>query len=139
MALVDKELLVRLDVLIVDDLAAVRSLLQKMLRNLGVGGHIDEAADGLEAWSMLQQRSYGLILCDINMPRMTGLELRKQMYSSNLHEFTPFLFFTGEVDEELLATVTECKCDVILKPFRINKLAQVIRVTLSMQNIAYNS
>jgi two-component system chemotaxis response regulator CheY len=133
---VDKELWGRLDVLIVDDIAPVRSLLQIMLRNLGVGGHIDEAADGLEAWSILQQRSYGLILCDVNMPRMTGLELRKQMCNSNLHEFTPFLFYTGEISEELLATAAESNCDYFLKPFRINKLAQVIRATLTMQNIA---
>ena len=65
-----------LDVLIVDDSAAIRKILQRVLRQTDLPlGEIHEAGDGTEAVVMLQNRRFGLILSDINMPGMSGIEL----------------------------------------------------------------
>lgn len=119
-----------LNVLIVDDVAVVRSILYKILRKLGIGGIIDEAEDGLEAWNKLQQRSYGLVISDVNMPGMNGFELRKQMHGSDLYRFIPFIFYTGEVGVELMSKAAGGNCGYLIKPLRINQLAQVIRSIL---------
>jgi two-component system chemotaxis response regulator CheY len=65
-----------LDVLIVDDSAAIRKILQRVLRQTDLPlGEIHEAGDGAEAVEILKDRSFGLILSDINMPQMDGLQL----------------------------------------------------------------
>ena len=128
----DNDLMANLDVLIVDDLSAVRVVLYKSLRQLGIYGNIDQAADGLEAWDKLQQRSYGLVICDVNMPRMNGFELRKKMDDSDLFRFIPFLFFTGEVSAELMARATAG--NYLIKPVNIYRLAKAIKVILKTEN-----
>jgi len=67
---------------VVDDIPAVRNVLIKMLRGLGVKGRIDSARDGVEAWEMVQDYNYDIIICDVCMPRMNGLELKKLMRAS---------------------------------------------------------
>lgn len=65
-----------LDVLIVDDSAAIRKILQRVLRQADVPmGNVFEAGDGLEALEILKVQNVGLVLSDINMPNMDGLEL----------------------------------------------------------------
>ena len=65
-----------LDVLIVDDSAAIRKILQRVLVQADVAlGNVHEANDGREALEKLKTTKVGLILSDINMPNMDGLEL----------------------------------------------------------------
>ena len=69
-----------LDVLIVDDSAAIRKILQRVLRQAEVPvGDLLEAGDGLEAIEVLKTRQVGLILSDINMPNMDGLQLLSEL------------------------------------------------------------
>src|ERR1041385_315739 len=64
------------DVLVVDDSAAIRKILQRVLRQTGMAIRtIYEAGDGQEALSQLAGHSVELILTDINMPKMDGLQL----------------------------------------------------------------
>ena len=113
-----KEVLRNLDILVVDDISAVRNILTQILRGLGVGGRIDKAEDGLEAWEMMQKSDYDLIICDIRMPRMSGLELKKLLRSTPRFGELPFLMITGEVSEDMMARAVESKWDgYLLKPF----------------------
>jgi len=65
-----------MDVLIVDDSAAIRKILQRVLRQADVPlGLVHEAGDGAEALNTLKTAKVDLILSDINMPNMDGLEL----------------------------------------------------------------
>jgi two-component system chemotaxis response regulator CheY len=113
-----KEVLRKLDVLVVDDITAVRHILAQILRGLGVGGRIDQAEDGLEAWEMMQVCDYDLVICDIRMPRMNGLELKKLLRATPKFEELPFLMITGEVSEDMMALAVETKWDgYLLKPF----------------------
>ena len=68
-----------LNVLVVDDMPAIRRMLRQMLQHLGVKGDIREAGDGQEAWEVLQERPFDLVVCDINMPRMNGLDLLRHL------------------------------------------------------------
>jgi two-component system chemotaxis response regulator CheY len=111
--------LCNLDFLVVEDMSAVRYVLTKTLRRLGVKGRIDEARDGVEAWAMIQDHNFDIIICDIHMPRMNGLELKKLMRANPRFRETPFLMVSGEVNEDTLIQAIESEFDGYLsKPFR---------------------
>lgn len=113
-----REVFRNLNVLVVDDISAVRNIMAQILRNLGVGGRIDLAADGLEAWEMVQNCDYDLLICDIRMPRMNGLELKKLLRATPRFAELPFLMITGEVSEDMMALAVESRWDgYLLKPF----------------------
>ncbi len=121
------EVLRKLDVLVVDDIAAVRNILAQILRNLGVEGRIDAAGDGLEAWEMMQTNKYDVVICDIRMPRMNGLELKRLLRATPRFAELPFLMITGEVSEDMMALAVESKWDgYLLKPFPSAVLAKQI-------------
>ncbi|HEX3875756.1 MAG TPA: response regulator [Bryobacteraceae bacterium] len=64
------------DILIVDDSAAIRKILNRVLRQTGMAiGAIHEAGDGEEALAQLKAHSVRMVLTDINMPKMDGLQL----------------------------------------------------------------
>ena len=65
-----------LDVLVVDDSAAIRKILQRVLRQTGMAiRNIYEAGDGQEALQVLNSQPISLVLTDINMPKMDGIQL----------------------------------------------------------------
>jgi CheY-like chemotaxis protein len=112
------EIFRNLNVLVVDDISAVRHTLAQILRSLGVEGRIDTAGDGLEAWDLMQGRNYDVVICDIRMPRMNGLELRRLLRATPRFAELPFLMITGEVSEDIMALAVETKWDgYLLKPF----------------------
>lgn len=120
-----KEAFCYLDYLVVDDIVAVRHVLIKILRRLGVKGRIDTAGDGLEAWGMVQDYSYDFIICDIHMPRMNGLKFKRLLRASPHFRETPFLMISGEVSEKTMALAMETEFDGYLyKPFRSAALEQ---------------
>lgn len=113
-----REVFRNLNVLVVDDISAVRHILAQILRGLGVEGRIDTASDGLEAWEMMQNSNYSVVICDIRMPRMNGLELRRLLRATPRFAELPFLMITGEVSEDIMALAVESKWDgYLLKPF----------------------
>jgi len=112
-----------LNVLVVDDMPAIRRMLRQMLQHLGVRGDIEEAGDGLEAWETLQERSFDLVVCDINMPRMNGLDLLRSLRATDQYRTTPFLMISGEVAEDIIAASAESEVDgYLLKPFKVESL-----------------
>jgi len=121
-----------LSVLVVDDMPAIREMLKRMLLKLGVQGEIQEAGDGLEAWEILQKQPYDLVVCDINMPRLNGLELLRRLRAHPRYETTPFLMITGEVSEDIVAASAESEVDdYLLKPFRLETLNHRLKTILA--------
>lgn len=120
-----------LNVLVVDDMPAIRRMLYQMLQFLGVQGEILEAGDGQEAWEVLQERPFDLVVCDINMPRMNGLDLLRLLRASPHYQTTPFLMISGEVSEDIVAASAESEVDgYLLKPFKIYSLEERLRTIL---------
>lgn len=66
-------------VLVVDDSITVREMERKLLENRGY--KVDTAVNGMEGWNAIRTHSYDLVISDIDMPRMNGIELVKQMKS----------------------------------------------------------
>jgi len=121
-----------LNVLVVDDMPAIRRMLRQMLQHLGVQGDIEEAGDGLEAWEALQGRSFDLVVCDINMPRMNGLDLLRSLRATDQYQTIPFLLISGEVSEDIIAASAESEVDgYLLKPFKVNSLENRLRDIIS--------
>lgn len=117
-----------LNVLVVDDMPTIRRMVRQMLQHLGVKGDIQEAGDGQEAWEALQERPFDLVVCDINMPRMNGLELLQNLRATPQYQTTPFLMISGEVSEDIVAASAESEVDgYLLKPFKINSLEGRLR------------
>jgi two-component system chemotaxis response regulator CheY len=86
-----------LDVLIVDDSAAIRKILQRVLRQTDLNlGEIKEAGDGTEAVEILKGRTFGLILSDINMPQMDGLQLLARIKEMDHLKNVPVIMITTE-------------------------------------------
>ena len=122
-----KEVLRKLDILVVDDISAVRNILAQILRNLGVEGRVDTAGDGLEAWEKMQTCKYDAVICDIRMPRMNGLELKRLLRATPRFAEMPFLMITGEVSEAMMALAVESPWDgYLLKPFPSVVLAKLL-------------
>jgi two-component system chemotaxis response regulator CheY len=120
-----------LNVLVVDDVPAIRRMLVLMLRHLGVKGLIREAGDGREALERLEEQPFDLVICDINMPRMNGLELLHRLKASPRLETTPVLLITGEVSQEIAARAALREVDSYLpKPFQVKTLEIHLRQIL---------
>jgi two-component system, chemotaxis family, chemotaxis protein CheY len=95
-----------LDVLIVDDSAAIRKILHRVLLQTNLTlGKIHEANDGKEALERMHSESVGLVLSDINMPNMDGLEFLKAVKANPAWKSVPVMMVTteGSQDKVLLA------------------------------------
>jgi two-component system chemotaxis response regulator CheY len=88
------------DVLVVDDSAAIRKILQRVLRQTGMAiGAIHEAGDGQEALEVLKSQPVNLVLTDINMPKMDGLQLLAAIRANADWRELPVVMITTEGGE----------------------------------------
>ena len=86
-----------LDVLIVDDSAAIRKILQRVLRQTDIPlGEVYEARDGVEALEKMRQQAIGLVLSDINMPNMDGLEFLSKVRAEQSWQRIPIVMVSTE-------------------------------------------
>ena len=109
-------------VLLVDDKASIRGAMKQILEGLGLT-NITEAVDGEEAWQKLNEKGsgsdgyeYELIVSDMEMPRMTGLELLRAVRENDRIKHTPFI----------MATTVTAK-NIILETMRLGVQAYIIK------------
>ena len=119
-----------LTVLVVDDFLTMRRIVRKILRDLDFQ-NIIEAEDGSAALDVLKTTKIDLIVSDWNMPRMTGLELLKQVRSTDNLKDTPFLMITAEAQKENIVEAVKARVsNYIVKPFTAatleEKLAKIV-------------
>lgn len=100
-------------ILIVDDEEEIRELLSEQLEHSGFT-NISIAADGLEALESLERGNVQLVLADLLMPRMNGMELYNEMNKRNLSP--RFVLVTGS-DLEDVSPRPSRKIELIQKPF----------------------
>ena len=125
-----------LNVLVVDDAAFIRDLIKKGIRDAYPGFKIHEAIDGRKAQSILKSNSIDLILCDWEMPEMSGLELLTWLRTEERYEKTPFMMITsrGERDHVIKA-VQAGVSDYIGKPFTKENFLQKVDKLLRKHGI----
>ena len=104
-------------ILVVDDFSTMRRIVRNILRQLGYK-NITEADDGATALPLLKQEKFDFIVCDWNMPKMSGLELLKTVRADEALKSTPFLMVTAEAKKEnIIMAVQAGGSNYIVKPF----------------------
>ena len=125
-------------ILIVDDAPLVREYISLFLRENGFT-YIDEADDGHSAIVKIKnkksrygkQSPYDLVLCDVNMPTISGLDVLKLIRQSDNSSTTPFIMITGVMDKERLLEAVELGIDAyVTKPFEEQDLLAKINTAL---------
>lgn len=87
--------------LIVDDSSVMRKIIERSLRQAGLDPLVvHEAANGAEGLEVLKDKQVDIILSDINMPSMDGLEFLRQLQAANLAPGIPVVMITTESSEE---------------------------------------
>jgi two-component system chemotaxis response regulator CheY len=115
-----------INVLIVDDSAAIRKILQRVLLQADVAlGQVFEAGDGLEALEALKGNKVGLILSDINMPKMDGLQFLGRLKSESEYRDVPVVMITTEGSQaKVMEAVTLGAAGYIRKPFTAEQIKE---------------
>ena len=114
------------DVLIVDDSAAIRKILQRVLMQAEVPlGQVFEAGDGLQALEMLKTQSINLILSDINMPNMDGIQLLGQIKANAAWRNMPVIMITTEGSQaKVMEAVQLGAAGYVRKPFTADQIKE---------------
>ncbi|HTS77506.1 MAG TPA: response regulator [Bryobacteraceae bacterium] len=115
-----------LDILIVDDSAGIRKILQRVIRQAEVPiGNMFEAGDGSQALDMLKTQSVGLILSDINMPNMSGLELLSRIKADEALKHIPVVMVSTEGSQaKVLEAVQLGAAGYVRKPFNAEQIKE---------------
>ena len=114
------------DVLVVDDSAAIRKILQRVLRQTGIAiGAIHEAGNGQEALEILKVHRLDLVLTDINMPKMDGLQFLAAMKASEGWQGIPVVMITTEGGESKVAEAVKLgAAGYVRKPFTADQIKE---------------
>ncbi|HUB31981.1 MAG TPA: response regulator [Bryobacteraceae bacterium] len=114
------------DVLVVDDSAAIRKILQRVLRQTGMAiGAVHEAGNGLEALEKLKSLKPGLVLTDINMPAMDGLQLLAALKASEEWRHIPVMMITTEGGESKVGEAVRLgAAGYVRKPFTADQIKE---------------
>ncbi|MDP3846966.1 MAG: response regulator [Pseudomonas sp.] len=122
----------KVSVLVVDDAPFIRDLIKKSLRNHFPGIHIDEAINGRKAQQLLGKQTFDLILCDWEMPELSGLELLSWCREQDNLKATPFVMVTSRGDKEnVVQAIQAGVSDFIGKPFSSEQLISKVTKALS--------
>lgn len=113
-------------ILVVDDVTEMREMLLRLLRAMGYGA-LFSAKCGEDASTLLNDQRFDLVLCDWNMPGMSGLELLKQVRALPDGDKIPFVMITGENHREKIeAAIAAGVTDYLLKPFNAVNLEEKV-------------
>jgi len=114
------------DVLVVDDSAAIRKILQRVLRQTGMAiGAIHEAGDGQEALEVMAKHPVHLVLSDINMPKMDGLQLLASMKAAAQWRNVPVVMITTEGGEAKVGEAVRLgAAGYVRKPFTADQIKE---------------
>lgn len=116
-------------ILVVDDSETVRQVLQLTLAKAGFS--VIEAEDGVEALAKLADARIDMLITDLNMPNMDGLELIKTVRARGDHRFTPIVMLTTESSEQKKLAGREAGASGwIVKPFKPEQLLKVVKMVL---------
>jgi two-component system chemotaxis response regulator CheY len=115
------------NILIVDDSAVMRAMIQKTLRLSGLPiGDVHQAANGLEGLQKAAEVWSDLILADINMPVMTGIEMIEHLRAKPETRDIPIIVVSTESSETRVAWLAERGVSFVHKPFTPEQLRAII-------------
>jgi two-component system chemotaxis response regulator CheY len=120
-------------ILVVDDSAMMRKIVLRTLKTAGVEfDTVLEAGDGLEALALLRANTVQLIMCDINMPHMSGLELLLKIKEEKLAAGVPIVMVTTEGSEpQVRQAILAGARGYIRKPFTVEHIENNVKPLLA--------
>lgn len=121
----------KVSVLVVDDATFIRDLVKKGLRDHFPGVQIEEAVNGRKAQQLLSRQSIDLILCDWEMPELSGLELLSWCREQDGLKTVPFIMVTSRGDKDnVVQAIQAGVSDFIGKPFSTEQLVTKVKKAL---------
>ncbi|KAA8983454.1 MULTISPECIES: response regulator [Gammaproteobacteria] len=124
----------KLKALVVDDASFVRDLVRRTMRSQFPSIELHEAADGRKAQTLMGRERFDLILCDWEMPEISGLELLQWARGHSHYGETPFVMVTSRGDKEhVVEAIREGVSDYLGKPFSPESLGKKVRKVLGSQ------
>jgi len=111
-----------LKVLVIDDVAYMRTIMVTMLGNLGLT-NTTQANDGKQALELINSQRFNLVLCDWNMPELDGMSLLKIIRLSHSTTTLPFIMVTtNQKLDDVKECITTGVSGFLLKPFSLESL-----------------
>jgi CheY-like chemotaxis protein len=121
----------KVSVLVVDDASFIRDLVKKCLRNYFPGMRIEDAINGRKAQAMLAKEAFDLVLCDWEMPEMSGLELLTWCREQDNLKTMPFVMVTSRGDKENVVQAIQAGVSgYVSKPFTNEQLLTKVKQAL---------
>jgi CheY-like chemotaxis protein len=122
----------KVSVLVVDDASFIRDLVKKCLRNYFPGIRIEDAVNGKKAQSLLAREAFDLVLCDWEMPEMSGLELLTWCREQDNLKTMPFVMVTSRGDKENVVQAIQAGVSgYVSKPFTNEQLLTKVKQALN--------
>ncbi len=120
------------NILIIEDDVNIRNNVVEILE---INGYKPKAAsDGLDALAILKDYHPDLIISDILMPNLTGLELKEKLESCDILKKIPFIFLSAKADlQDIREGMNLGADDYLTKPFKLADLLKTIKIRLSKQ------
>ncbi len=111
-------------ILAVEDEPEYLEMLQEVMN--GIGHTITIATNGADALAILDRQPIDVIVSDVRMPKMNGLEFHAKVRDKPQYRNTPFIFLTGVNDLTEVKAASKGDCDMLLqKPFPIDSLIRL--------------
>ena len=121
-------------ILIVEDEASIRRVLVKILSEEDKSHQISEAEDGLAALDKIKKENFDLILCDIKMPKVDGIEVLE--FSKKIKPEIPIVMISGHGDlDTAVDSMKKGAYDYISKPPDLNRLLNTVRNAIDKKNL----
>ena len=121
-------------ILIIEDEAAIRRVLVKILSEENDTYQVEEAEDGLAGIEKIKNNDYDLVLCDIKMPKMDGVEVLEA--AKKIKPETPMVMISGHGDlDTAVNTMRLGAFDYISKPPDLNRLLNTVRIALDRKEL----
>jgi two-component system nitrogen regulation response regulator NtrX len=121
-------------ILVIEDESAIRRVLIKILSEENDTYEVSEAEDGLAGIEMVKKEDYDLVLCDIKMPKMDGVEVLEA--AKKIKPETPFVMISGHGDlDTAVNTMRLGAFDYISKPPDLNRLLNTVRNALDKKEL----
>src|SRR5690554_1678300 len=121
-------------ILIIEDEAAIRRVLVKILSEENSDYHVEEAEDGLVGIEKIKNEDFDLILCDIKMPKMDGVEVLEAV--KKIKPEIPMVMISGHGDlDTAVNTMRLGAFDYISKPPDLNRLLNTVRIALNSKEL----
>ena len=121
-------------ILVIEDESAIRRVLVKILSEENEAYNVHEAEDGLKGMEVIKKEDFDLVLCDIKMPKMDGVEVLEA--SKKIKPEIPFIMISGHGDlDTAVNTMRLGAFDYISKPPDLNRLLTTVRNALDRKEL----